>query len=252
MYHLQRGLPQAADAGPFAESRGRGIDGPVRRGRPRDLGIELHRMAQMLLALAQGSLGQHPIGGLEGTQVEADHGAGLVPQRRPARGVPTERLLRAGDDIPVAVRRVARLAPQEQIGDLPTFRRRPAGDERPPQRRRVEGAQDFVIIVVVEQVEIRPPGDQAEVGRAEHHLDDGSQALRPGLDRPERRLRPIEGADAPRHPLPGGPFRRPATPRRIGLRGKRFERSVPCHRRLPPGGGSHRRPNVRQAVIGQF
>ena len=65
---------------------------------------------------------------------------------------------------------------------------------RTPERGRVLGrAEHRPIAVVIEEVELRPPGDDHGELRIEHHADRGAQALRPGLRRAERGAAPVFG-----------------------------------------------------------
>ena len=71
---------------------------------------------------------------------------------------------------------------------------------RPAQRPRVLGAERHPGVgVVVEEGELRPPAEPHGVAGVEHDPHDRLEALRPIGDRPDRRLRPVEGAGALAH-----------------------------------------------------
>jgi len=61
------------------------------------------------------------------------------------------------------------------------------------------GAQDRTVRVVVDGHVLRSPPEQQRKAVGQHKTDHHSQRGRPARDRPQRRLGPIEFADAPRH-----------------------------------------------------
>jgi hypothetical protein len=63
----------------------------------------------------------------------------------------------------------------------------------------VLGAEDRSKAVVVEQRELRSPGDIDRLPGAEHEVDDGAKALGPEWQRSERGRAPIMGVDALSH-----------------------------------------------------
>src|SRR6185436_20022388 len=69
----------------------------------------------------------------------------------------------------------------------------------PAERVRMFGAEDRPVRVVVEDDELGPPEEDDLSLRWQQHADDTAQALRPGLDRPERRGRPVEGTHSLAH-----------------------------------------------------
>ena len=73
-----------------------------------------------------------------------------------------------------------------------------------PERRGVLAAEDGTVRVVVEGHEIGTP-EHRDLGlRRKQMAERAPEALRPTVDGPERRLRPVQGADALPHLAPAG------------------------------------------------
>src|SRR6185436_7673905 len=82
---------------------------------------------------------------------------------------------------------------------------------RPAERPRMLPAEDLGVGIVVKHDALGAPIEDDGETRADADAQRAAQALRPGLDRPERALRPVERADALAHfAAAGEPSRRGA------------------------------------------
>ncbi len=157
---------------------------------------------------AQPALAEHPLGRLDDRDEDAADRSVLVADR--AVGEREVAFL----DIAVAVERqqlvdegtglAGRKHPVEHRPDEVPDLGESVGGARTERARMLGRAENRPVGVIVELDELRPPGDVHGIAGVQQDAERRPQALRPALDRPERRRRPVVGADQRAHRAAAG------------------------------------------------
>ena len=141
--------------------------------------------------------------------------AGFVANRRIGEGEPGLLVVA----LPVHHKRqvfaIIGLARQRGIDERadvgPDFR--PDVVEARTERKRMLGAENFRVGIVVEQPQVLSPGHEHREFRMQQEGDDRTQRLRPGLGRAQRGVRPVVAAHERTHPAAA--FQKGAVPRHV-------------------------------------
>ncbi|KZB98978.1 hypothetical protein AU375_04781 [Methylobacterium radiotolerans] len=174
-----------------------GRDVALRIAGPGHLRVELDRLAEVLLALAQRPVAQHARGGLVGEDEQAGDAAFRVEDAGVGEREPGIGRAAVGAEFPRQVVEAAAAAREGVVDDglglvpgvgpdhVEALAHGP-GEPRPEQRR---------VGVVEEEVEIGPPGQEHRFRRVQHQAERRAELRRPGPGPAERVPRPVPPLD---------------------------------------------------------
>ena len=158
-------------------------------------------LAHRRLRLGPLAVGEHLAGGLGAGAEHPGDAAGLVAQRAVAEGVPGILGIAVPLHDQVQVLDPGRLAVEgaaDQRADVvPDLG--PDLPEGPAERRRMAGAEDGPVAVVVEETQLLAPGEEHGLARFQHQLRHDAQAAGPALGRAEGAPAPVQGPDGLGH-----------------------------------------------------